>query len=186
MVRDGDETTVAESKRRRRACSGGAINRIQNARSVFSFALAGIFCTSTKRERERERERRERNGAITTKTLVFRACVPFRGCVRELRHAVLFRKKREEIFVRLFFSFFLLRVKIFLLDALLATHAHTSCFFRCGALSPRTHLVWKICGTRGFKHVRYSICHGKMGASCPSSCSFSSPRITCVRRNTRI
>ena len=53
---------------------------------------------------EREKEA-ERNGAITTKTLVFRACVPFRGCVRELRHAVLFRKKREEIFVRLFFFF---------------------------------------------------------------------------------
>ena len=31
--------------------------------------------------------------------------------------------KEEKIFVRLFF-FFLLRVKIFLLDALLATHTH--------------------------------------------------------------
>ena len=121
MVRDGDETTVAEFQRRRRACSGGAINRIQNARSVFP-SLWRVSSAHRQREREREKEA-ERNGAITTKTLVFRACVPFRGCVRELRHAVLFRKKREEIFVRLF-VFFLLRVKIFLLDALLATHAH--------------------------------------------------------------
>ena len=105
MVRDGDETTVAEFQRRRRACSGGAINRIQNARSVFP-SLWRVSSAHRQREREREREKEaERNGAITTKTLVFRACVPFRGCVRELRHAVLFREKREEIFVRLFFFF---------------------------------------------------------------------------------
>ena len=101
MVRDGDETTVAEFQRRRRAGSGGAINRIQNARSVFP---SRAYLLHIDKERERENEA-ERNGAITTKTPVFRACVPFRGCVRELRHAVLFRKKREEIFVRLFFFF---------------------------------------------------------------------------------
>ena len=32
--------------------------------------------------------------------------------------------KKEKKFLFVFFSFFLLRVKIFLLDALLATHAH--------------------------------------------------------------
>ena len=113
MVRDGDETTVAEFQRRRRACSGGAINRIQNARSVFP-SLWRVSSAHRQRERERERSREKRrdNNAY----LFVDACV---SCVMRCSLG-----KKEKKFLFVSFSFFLLRVKIFLLDALLATHAH--------------------------------------------------------------
>lgn len=90
VVRDGDESAISEFKRRRRVRS--AINRIcKEKKQTVSEHTPMPSVKEWKNEKHSERERRE----------VYMQRVPFRGCVRDLRHVAFWnskRRKEEKIF----------------------------------------------------------------------------------------